>query len=216
METGTGIGLSLVRQYARMHSGDIRVTSQVGRGSTFHLEIPTNLNETEVSEQNVSEDTSITPASSLNGERRHILIVDDNKDFRDYLVGELSGEFEVSSAKDGVQCLEILKSSDPDVVVCDVMMPNMDGFEVTKAIKGNIETSHIPVILLSARTSEDIRLEGYETGADAYLTKPFKLELLLARIRNLIDERSKRIASFSGDRDISLKERTRIRNARNG
>ena len=208
METGTGIGLSLVRQYARMHSGDIRVTSQVGRGSTFHLEIPTNLNETEVSEQNVSEDTSITPASSLNGERRHILIVDDNKDFRDYLVGELSGEFEVSSAKDGVQCLEILKSSDPDVVVCDVMMPNMDGFEVTKAIKGNIETSHIPVILLSARTSEDIRLEGYETGADAYLTKPFKLELLLARIRNLIDERSKRIASFSGDRDISLKEVT--------
>lgn len=199
LRTGSGIGLSLVKQYAEMHSGSISAVSEQGKGSTFRLVIPTDLSVTESSSQSPSEEApaEVSAGKAASSEKKHIMIVDDNKDFREYLVGELSPEFEVTAAEDGKRCLELLKSANPDVIVCDVMMPVMDGFEVTRAIKSNIETSHIPVILLSARTSEDIRLEGYETGADAYLTKPFKLEILLARIRNLIEDRRRRIASIS-------------------
>ncbi|MGM9735151.1 MAG: ATP-binding protein [Candidatus Cryptobacteroides sp.] len=212
LRTGSGIGLSLVKQYAEMHSGSISVVSEVGKGSTFTLVIPTDLSvdavdkHQEVQAENESIDEVTDKEETVF--KRQIMLVDDNKDFREYIVGELSSEYEVTAAEDGVQCLEMLKTSNPEVVICDVMMPNMDGFAVTKAIKSNIETSHIPVILLSARTSEDIRLEGYETGADAYLTKPFKLDILQARIRNLIEERSRRIASFSKDEKISPSEVT--------
>ncbi|MGN1210057.1 MAG: ATP-binding protein, partial [Candidatus Cryptobacteroides sp.] len=211
LRSGSGIGLSLVKQYAQMHSGSISVTSEVGKGSTFTLVIPTDLN-VGVSEKHqpaiVAEATEEMNACEENAGKRQIMLVDDNKDFREYIVGELSSEYDVFAAEDGRQCIEMLKTINPEVVICDVMMPNMDGFEVTKAIKNNIETSHIPVILLSARTSEDIRLEGYETGADAYLTKPFKLDILQARIRNLIEERRRRIASFSKDTEISPSEVT--------
>lgn len=206
LRAGSGIGLSLVKQYAEMHSGSVSVSSEVGKGSTFTLVIPTDLKvEEEVKRQPEEERVENCNEAGTAGDgagRKQIMVVDDNKDFREYLVGELSSEYEVLSASDGAICLEKLKSCDPEVIICDVMMPNMDGFEVTKAIKSNIETSHIPVILLSARTSEDIRLEGYETGADAYLTKPFKLDLLQARIRNLIEERRRRIASFSREEEI--------------
>ena len=108
----------------------------------------------------------------------------------------------VIPASGGESCLKKLHKVQPDVLICDVMMPGIDGFELTKRVKNDIETSHIPVILLTARTSDDIRLEGYETGADAYLTKPFKMDILEARVRNLIEERQKRISSFSSDSDI--------------
>ena len=195
-----------MKQYAEMHSGSVSVSSEVGKGSTFTLVIPTDLKvEEEVKRQPEEERVENCNEAGTAGDgagRKQIMVVDDNRDFREYLVGELSSEYEVLSASDGAICLERLKNCDPEVIICDVMMPNMDGFEVTKAIKSNIETSHIPVILLSARTSEDIRLEGYETGADAYLTKPFKLDILQARIRNLIEERRRRIASFSREEEI--------------
>ena len=130
------------------------------------------------------------------------MIVDDNRDFLSYMVSELSGHFNVVPASGGESCLEKLHKVQPDVLVSDVMMPGMDGFELTRRVKNDIETSHIPVILLTARTSDDIRLEGYETGADAYLTKPFKMDILEARIRNLIDERQRRISSFSASAEI--------------
>ena len=132
-----------------------------------------------------------------------VMVVDDNAEFRAYMVSELSRRYNVIQAADGEECLRILEKEEPDVLVCDVMMPNMDGFEVTRRIKSNIDTSHIPVILLSARMSEDVRLEGYETGADAYITKPFKMDLLEVRIHNLMEERQRRISSFSSNKDIS-------------
>lgn len=213
LRTGSGIGLSLVKQYVEMHSGSINVRSEIGKGSTFTVLIPMNLHAEETPEdavavemdRNSTEDAD--PHTEDNG-RRHIMVVDDNPDFREYLVGELSDIYEVTAAEDGRQCIDMLRTANPEVIICDVMMPNMDGFEVVRTIKSNIETSHIPVILLSARTSEDIRLEGYETGADAYLTKPFKLDILLARVRNLIEERNRRIASFSKSGDISPSEVT--------
>lgn len=205
LRTGSGIGLSLVKQYVEMQGGSISVSSEVGKGTTFTVLIPTDLKAETAPDDYQEVETTVRPsvAEPASTARKHIMIVDDNVDFREYLVGEMSETYEVSSAEDGRQCIEMLGTANPDVIICDVMMPNMNGFEVVKAIKSNIETSHIPVILLSARTSDDIRLEGYETGADAYLTKPFKLDILHARIRNLIEERNRRIASFTKESDIS-------------
>lgn len=211
LRTGSGIGLNLVKQYVEMHSGSISVKSEYRRGTTFTILMPMDLKADERIEGNTEIRNEVPVPETIetvSEERRSIMVVDDNQDFREYLVGELSESYTVSSAQDGLECIEMLKTVNPEVIICDVMMPNMDGFEVVKAIKNNIETSHIPVILLSARTSEDIRLEGYETGADAYLTKPFKLDILLARVRNLIDERNRRIASISKGVEISPSEVT--------
>lgn len=211
LRTGSGIGLSLVKQYAEMHGGSISVKSEVGKGTTFIVRIPTDLKAegfVDAGSESAPELEIETAEGLVQTEKRHIMVVDDNADFREYLVGELSDIYDVTSAEDGRQCIEMLRTANPDVVVCDVMMPNMDGFEVVKTIRDNIETSHIPVILLSARTSDDVRLEGYETGADAYLTKPFKLDILLARIRNLIEERNRRIATIAAEGEISPSEVT--------
>ena len=215
LRTGSGIGLSITKQYVDMHSGSINVISEIGKGSTFTVQIPMNLQAQDIEESDTSSATQTSEAPSKDeaeilkeAGRAQVMVVDDNPDFREYLVGELSEYYDVTSAADGRQCLDMLHSVNPEVIICDVMMPNVDGFEVVKAIKSNIETSHIPVILLSARTSEDIRLEGYETGADAYLTKPFKLDILLARVRNLIEDRNRRIASISKGMDLSPSEVT--------
>ena len=210
LRAGSGIGLSIVKQYVEMHSGSIEVQSEIGKGTTFTVHVPMTLSpdgNEEAAVELQTEEAVAETAGKAEG-KPHVMVVDDNPDFREYLVGELSEFYNVTSAADGRQCLDMLKTSNAEIIICDVMMPNMDGFEVVKAIKNNIETSHIPVILLSARTSEDVRLEGYETGADAYLTKPFKLDILLARVRNLIEERKRRIDSIAKGAEISPSEVT--------
>ena len=195
--TGSGIGLSLVKQYVDLHGGTVSVTSEEGKGSTFTILLP-------VGEADSAPDApeEMDEEVSIDG-RKRILVVDDNADFRKYLVDELSGTYVVSSAGDGEDALRKMPSFRPDIVVSDVMMPKVDGFALIRRIKEDIETSHIPVILLTARLSEDVRTEGYEYGADAYLTKPFRMEMLQARIRNLLEEREKRIRSFSGTAEVS-------------
>ena len=207
MTTGSGIGLSLVKQYAEMHGGRVGVTSEVSRGSVFSVWIPMDLEEQEHVEQAETEENAGMHENVAEDKDRHtVMVVDDNADFRAYLEAELGKNYNVVVASDGEACLRKISAVQPDVLVCDVMMPKMDGFEVTKKVKGNIETSHIPVILLTARTSDDTRLEGYETGADAYLTKPFKMDILEARIRNLIEERQGRISSFSKAVEVNPSE----------
>lgn len=208
---GTGIGLSIVKQYVEMHKGTISVKSEKGKGTSFTIALPTDLmpeTEEEPDMVETAAQNAKDPQSVEDGARTRLLVVDDNADFRNYLYEDLSHRYEVHTAVDGKDCLKKIHEVQPDMVICDVMMPNMDGFEVTKAIKTSINTSHIPVILLTARASDDFRLEGYETGADAYLTKPFQMEILEARIKNLIDERQKRIAYFSKTVDVSPKEIT--------
>lgn len=204
MATGSGIGLSLVKQYAELHHGSVSVSSELGQGTKFSIRIPMDLNIEESPSQEIAGSPYAhrdTPETSM--EKRYtVMVVDDNTDFRNYIASELSRSYNVIEAPDGESCLRKLKESEPDVLICDVMMPRMDGFEVTKKIKTNIETSHIPIILLTARTSYDIRLEGYETGADAYMTKPFKMDILEARIRNLIESRQRRISTFSQELEI--------------
>ncbi|MBR0247294.1 MAG: response regulator [Bacteroidales bacterium] len=192
--SGTGIGLSLVKQYVEMHGGTVAVDSKEGEGSVFSFTLPL----PGEADQRPEEETPSGNASS-----RRILVVDDNADFRNYLMEELSSLYVVTTASSGEDALKKLASAQIDLVISDVMMPGMSGVELTHAIKENVETSHIPVVLLTARTSDDVRTESYEQGADAYLTKPFLTEMLLARVRNLLDEREKRMKSFSSGADVS-------------
>lgn len=224
LTTGTGIGLSLVKQYAEMHGGKVSVSSEVNKGTTFCVEIPVEPAACHASDISGAPDNgnagAVPSVNESSGDRTHkaageedsgrktVMVVDDNADFRDYMKDELGRHYNVIVASDGADCLKKLAETEPDVLVCDVMMPNMDGFEVTRRIKSNIETSHIPIILLTARTSDDIRLEGYETGADAYLTKPFKMDILEARIRNLMEEKQRRISEFSRKVEIEPSEVT--------
>ena len=195
--TGSGIGLSLVKQYVDLHGGTVSVRSGEGKGSTFSILIPVGMETGAANGDDIPEET--VPDDG----RKRILVVDDNADFRKYLTDELSGTYLVSAASDGEEALKVIPGFRPDIVVSDVMMPKVDGFALLRQIKEDVETSHIPVILLTARLSEEVRTEGYEQGADAYLTKPFRMEMLQARIRNLLEEREKRIRSFSGTAEVS-------------
>ena len=195
--TGSGIGLSLVKQYVELHGGTVSARSEVGKGSTFTVLVPVgNAGTAPLPDEESEEDVDVDG-------RKRILVVDDNADFRNYLVDELGGTYVVASACDGEDALRKMPSFRPDIVVSDVMMPKVDGFALIRRIKEDVETSHIPVILLTARLSEEVRTEGYEYGADAYLTKPFLMEMLQARIRNLLEDREKRIRSFSGTAEVS-------------
>lgn len=210
-QPGTGIGLSIVKQYVEMHKGSISVNSERGKGTSFTVTLPTDLLPENGLEADIVDSSAQTAQTvqPTDGEcRTKLLVADDNAEFRNYLYEDLSHRYEVITAEDGKDCMKKIHEVQPDIIICDVMMPNMDGFEVTKAVKTSINTSHIPVILLTARASDDFRLEGYETGADAYLTKPFQMEILEARIKNLIDERQKRIAYFSKNVEVSPKEIT--------
>ena len=200
--TGTGIGLSLVRQYVEMHRGSVSVTSEVGKGSEFTVILPAVAKEHGEAAEPSEVETEV-PSEGGEVGRKCIMVVDDNADFRHYLRDELSRSYRVCTAADGEDCLRKLPSLSPDIIVCDVMMPKMNGFELTTRIKENLETSHIPVILLSARMSEDIRTKGYDCGADSYLSKPFRMEMLEARIRNLLEDREKRIRSFSDKAEVT-------------
>ena len=195
--TGSGIGLSLVKQYVELHGGTVSARSEVGKGSTFTVLVPVgNAGTAPLPDEEPEEEVDVDG-------RKRILVVDDNADFRSYLVDELGGAYVVASACDGEDALRKMPTFRPDIVVSDVMMPKVDGFALIRRIKEDVETSHIPVILLTARLSEEVRTEGYEYGADAYLTKPFLMEMLQARIRNLLEDREKRIRSFSGTAEVS-------------
>jgi DNA-binding response OmpR family regulator len=131
--------------------------------------------------------------------KRKILIIEDDNDVREFLKKEIGVYFQVETAVDGTEGLERARSYDADLIVCDVLMPGMNGFEVTRQLKSCFDTSHIPVILLTALSAEDKQLEGVKCGADAYVTKPFSPKLLLARIVKLIEQREKLKEKFSND-----------------
>lgn len=198
--TGSGIGLSMVKHYTDLHKGTIDVRSKVGVGTSFVLSFPTTL-----AGEDVPSAVRQTPSEvgTQDQDKPYILVVDDNEEFRTYLAEELSSLYRVGQASNGLECMKKIGQEQPQIVICDVMMPQMDGFQVTKAIKDNVETSHIPVILLTARMSEDTRQEGYETGADSYITKPFKMNMLKARLKNLLDDRTKRLQNFSAKAEVS-------------
>lgn len=225
---GTGIGLSLVKAYVDLHHGDIRVESNEGEGTRFFISLPAaqpgydpakDREARPVAERELVDDSyvpedinakeaadRITNAEDFDADRPLVLIIDDNNGMRAYLWSILKDRYNVSEAADGRQGLEKARREVPKLIVCDVMMPVMDGLEFTRQLKEDIATSHIPVVLLTARSLPEQREKGYETGADSYLTKPFSGQVLLSRIDNLLRSRTLLRSLFSGDKAEAAEE----------
>ena len=210
---GTGIGLAIVKAFTELHHGEVSATSVEGKGSTFTIHIPVR-QKGEVTNQPTEKIEQLVEPSSAEevpNQARHIdeliqpyqtdkpevLIIDDNIDIRTYLRSVLSEKYNVSEAADGKAGLELARKIVPDIVLSDIMMPVMDGLAFCQQLKTDKAISHIPVILLTARSLDEQRAEGYEHGADAYLSKPFSLRLLFSRIDNLIQSRKKLSKLFS-------------------
>lgn len=202
--SGTGIGLAHVKGIAELHGGSVSVESAPGEGATFFIRIPIRHEGAEILEsrdaaefterfQDVyrAADSSLEEAASsvTESDRPTILVVDDNSDLREFIGTLLQGEYRIIKASDGKEALDKATRELPDLVVSDVMMPVMDGLVLCKALKGQFSTSHIPVILLTAKSLEEQRAEGYDSGADAYISKPFSEKVLLSRIGNLLKSR---------------------------
>src|SRR5690606_32422994 len=179
--------------------------------TVFSVTIPTNL----VPPKTDSETLVAVPEDEINNQfitatskKQTLLVVEDNDDLRRFLVTELSPKYEVFEAADGEEGEKVALSKLPDLIISDVMMPKVDGFELCKRIKSNVETSHIPMILLTARASKELTMTGYKAGADEYLAKPFNLEILLLRIEKLVAQKNQRQSAFSNKLEINPKEIT--------
>lgn len=203
---GTGIGLALAKELVELHRGQIELRSQVGQGSEFWVNLPLSAGvaaeltppyEPQLEPLPASVAWPVARQSSLTNAEIHIsnsqsriLIVEDNPDVRSYLRQELLGlGYQVLEAADGQAGLAQAQAEQPDLIISDVMMPKMDGFELARAIRADARSSHIPLILLTAKASQESRITGLETGVDAYLTKPFNARELRVRIANLIEQR---------------------------
>lgn len=212
---GSGIGLNLVQEYVKLHKGTLRVTSKEGEGSSFFLDLPIDLKPEETAEslegndrlQEKTEETHPdSPESSVAVTGKTLLVVEDNDEFRRFLANELSEYYKVLMAADGIRAALVAEEKSPDLIISDIMMPRMNGIDLCKRIKSCLPTSHIPVILLTAKGSDRARAEGYEAGADAYISKPFDMEVLLARIANLLRKQTERRQEFSHSITLDPKE----------
>lgn len=192
--SGTGIGLALVRSLSDLHEGTLSVDSKVGKGTTFIFR----LREDNIYPNALHKESKATPAEESNkqevkeeavNKKPVVLVVEDNGDIRAYVESSLQSTYHILTASNGQEGLQLAEKHIPDVIISDIMMPIMDGMEMCKAIKDNITTSHIPVILLTAKDSIQDKEAGYEIGADSYLTKPFSAKLLKSRIHNILESR---------------------------
>ncbi len=225
--TGSGIGLALVKAFVDMHHGTIRVDTKEHQGTTFTVELPlcqpnapstVSTPDTHTAPQT---DTAVDVAPIISTDhtdtmdedngRETILIIDDNQDVRDYVRSILQPTYHVIEAADGKAGLAQAMKYVPDAIICDIMMPVMDGMECCRRLKSELQTSHIPVIMLTAYAMEEQKIKGYACGADSYLSKPFTATLLTTRLRNLIDNQHRLQAFFADppqptDRKTSLNE----------
>lgn len=222
---GSGIGLSLVQRLVELHHGHIVLQSEVGKGSTFSIYLPqdealyapeellgeseeadgariysTNARDIYIGEEKDAGEEEGTEDG--NGKRGTILVVEDNTELRNYLTGSLSSLFNILEAENGQKTLDILKEQDVDLVITDVMMPVMDGVKLCKLLKQNLRTCHIPVYMLSAKTDLKYQLEGLQVGADDYIPKPFSIEVLKAKIMNMLRTRYRIFERYSNTTEI--------------
>lgn len=192
---GSGIGLSITREFVKAHGGNITVSSEVGKGSCFTVLLPvrevSEARRIEVPQQgdDITEAVHEHDHTTAGPRQPVLLLVEDNEDFRFYLKDNLRVHYSVIEASNGKEGWSKAITGLPDLVISDIMMPGMNGIELCTRIKNDQRVSHIPVILLTARNAEEQKLEGFESGADDYITKPFSFEILLSRIRNLIHQR---------------------------
>jgi len=206
-KTGSGIGLHIANGYVKLHGGTITLTDNVPHGSIFTIQIPireieAGITAEKVVEKVLYEDEDMENSNFLTT-KPTLLFVDDNNDFCEFMTDNLSDEYFVITANNGQEAMEQLDKFDVTIVVSDVMMPVMSGTELCKQIKTNIYWSHIPVILLTARTAEEYVIEGLEVGADDYISKPFNFNLLKLRIRKFLEWTEKCHIAFSQKMDVS-------------
>ena len=225
-QSGTGIGLALTKELALLHQGDVLVESTPGKGSLFTLLLPLDLVPEEGSEQEAGNVGFVTPRpgpqadqpkapliqGDLNkapcGKEFRLLIVDDNEDIRLFLRSELGEKYFIEEAENGKMAQELAEKNSPDLIISDVMMPVMDGFELCKKLKGSITTSHIPVIMLTAKSAKASEIQGLIEGADDYISKPFNINVLRLKIENILRTRERYRALFRDELDIDPREIT--------
>jgi signal transduction histidine kinase/DNA-binding response OmpR family regulator len=219
---GSGIGLALVKELVDLHNGQITVKSEVGKGTQFKVRLPYTLAELpaslldapEIPSENVvvepenkvpigAEEAPAIQAEAKPTDKPTVLIVEDNSDLRQYIADSIQHQYEPIMAEDGLQGECLAAEHMPDVIISDVMMPKMDGYMLCHSLKSNAKTSHIPVLLLTAKVTHHDKLEGLNQGADAYLTKPFDTEELLLRLNNLAESR-KRLWEYFKSKDHLL------------
>lgn len=203
LSQGSGIGLSLAKEFIKLHHGKIKLESEPEKGSTFIVVLPViKKNESLDSGKQKPELTLTENISKADGalvSEKHdatILLVEDNDDFRFYLRDNLKVHSNILEASNGTEALNVVEKNIPDLIVSDIMMPEMDGLELCKRIKGNPTTSHIPIILLTARITEKDKMEGYNLGADEYIIKPFSFEILESRIDYLLSQRKRFVEAY--------------------
>lgn len=212
--SGSGIGLALVKAFVEMHGGIINVESNPATGTTFTIDLPI-INNIDINMpipasstfQEIPEfiDEEETVEVSYDSAKPTILIIDDNPDIRTYIHSILNLEYSVIEASNGADGIKKAMKYIPDVILSDVMMPGIDGVECCRRLKNELQTCHIPVILLTACAHAEQRVLGYAGGADSYISKPFNADLLIARIKNLIESK-KRLQRFFGDSQSLVKE----------
>lgn len=215
--SGTGIGLALVKSLAELHEAVLNVESEKGAGSKFTFTL-----KTDATYPNALHKDDEEPAASAESSHEYsstvkptedirplLLIVEDNADIRQYIEDSLHEDYRIVQACNGREGRDIALAQVPDIIVSDIMMPEMDGIEMTRILKDDIRTSHVPVILLTAKTSTADQEVGYDSGADSYLTKPFSAKLLHSRIKNILSGR-RRLAEFIVQRNLSVLENTNV------
>lgn len=218
---GSGIGLAITKDLVDLHHGEIKVDSEKGKGTIFTLKLPlgkTHLLPEEQLEINIPEpflDSEMSAPAieetieaksekpKKDKDKNVILVVDDNADIRELVKEGLREHYSVLEAEHGREALNIALKEMPDLIISDVLMPEMDGVEFCRELKGNIRTSHIPVILLTALNSVEHRIEGIESGADAYIPKPFKMKLLMVRVEKLIASREMMRKRFQTEKELT-------------
>ncbi len=228
---GTGVGLKIVDHYAQLHDGTVSVSDNPGGGTVFTITLPIRHDTTlprlassttsttignPAATTPLSDSTATAPTDTLKAQeqpepttqddkRKEVLLVDDSTDFLQFMAGELGRQFHVRIATNGLEALDRITERKPDIILCDVMMPEMDGNELCRQLKSNKDTRQIPIIMLTARLAEEHQVESMQQGADDYLTKPFNLDLLYLRMENLIRWRNAAPDAKTGKLQAELK-----------
>jgi signal transduction histidine kinase/ligand-binding sensor domain-containing protein/DNA-binding response OmpR family regulator len=213
--TGTGVGLHIVNEYVKLHHGEIGVESKLGKGSIFKFTIPANLHVTEEiinqnSSNNVKTEVRKNVEKAFNDEHRKklplMMVVDDNEDFRNFISALFIESYRILKAEDGEMAYQMILDKMPELIICDVMMPKMDGYELCRLVKQDIRISHIPIILLTAKDGDENQFRGLEAGAEDYIAKPFNMEMLSLKVLRIIERQKNTRDQFKGKINIITSE----------